>query len=62
MEPDLTFVSSLFYWFIVPNLPIHSASFLGDSGSVVVSGRRPFFYIYDAAAGKVRYQNYALVW
>jgi U3 small nucleolar RNA-associated protein 18 len=38
-----------------PNLPIHSASFLGDSGSVVVSGRRPFFYIYDAVAGKVRY-------
>ena len=37
-----------------PNLPIHSASFLGDSGSVVVSGRRPFFYIYDAVAGKVR--------
>lgn len=36
-----------------PNLPIHSADFLGDSGSVVVSGRRPFFYIYDVAAGKV---------
>ena len=36
-----------------PNLPIHSAAFLGDSGSVVVSGRRPFFYIYDAVAGKV---------
>lgn len=37
----------------VPTLPIHSASFLGDTGSVVVSGRRPFFYIYDAEAGKV---------
>lgn len=36
-----------------PNLPIHSAAFLGDSGSVVVSGRRPFFYIYDAVAGKI---------
>ena len=36
-----------------PHLPIHSAAFLGDTGSVVVSGRRPFFYIYDAAAGKV---------
>ena len=37
-----------------PNLPIHTAAFLGDTGSVVVSGRRPFFYIYDAVAGKVR--------
>lgn len=37
-----------------PKLPIYSASFLGDSGNVVVSGRRSFFYIYDAAAGKVR--------
>lgn len=36
-----------------PHLPIHSAAFLGDTGSVVVSGRRPFFYIYDAAAGKI---------
>ena len=37
----------------VPKLPIYSASFLGDTGNVVVSGRRPFFYIYDAVAGKV---------
>jgi U3 small nucleolar RNA-associated protein 18 len=36
-----------------PNFPIHCASFLGDTGSVVVSGRRSFFYIYDAVAGKV---------
>ena len=36
-----------------PNFPIYSASFLGDSGSVVVSSRRPHFYIYDAVAGKV---------
>lgn len=36
-----------------PNLPIYSAAFLGDTGSVVVSGRRKFFYIYDAVAGKV---------
>lgn len=36
-----------------PKLPIYSASFLGDTGNVVVSGRRPFFYIYDAVAGKV---------
>jgi len=38
-----------------PNMPIHCASFLGDTGSVVVSGRRSFFYIYDAVAGKVRF-------
>lgn len=36
-----------------PKLPIYSAQFLGDSGNVVVSGRRPFFYIYDAVAGKL---------
>lgn len=34
-------------------MPIYSASFLGDSGNVVVSGRRRFFYMYDAVAGKV---------
>ncbi len=37
----------------VPNLPIYSASFLGNTGRVVVSGRRSFFYFYDAVAGKV---------
>jgi hypothetical protein len=37
-----------------PHLPIHCASFLGNTGNVVVSGRRSFFYIYDAVAGKVR--------
>jgi len=36
-----------------PNLPIRSASFLGKSGSVVLSGRRSFFYIYDSVAGKI---------
>ena len=36
-----------------PNFPIYSASFLGDGGNVIVSGRRPHFYIYDAVAGKV---------
>jgi U3 small nucleolar RNA-associated protein 18 len=36
-----------------PKLPIYSAQFLGDTGNVVVSGRRNFFYIYDAAAGKL---------
>jgi U3 small nucleolar RNA-associated protein 18 len=34
-------------------MPIYSASFLGHTGNVVLSGRRPFFYIYDAVAGKV---------
>lgn len=34
-------------------MPIMCASFLGDSGSVVMSGRRPFFYVYDAASGNV---------
>ena len=38
---------------IVPKMPIYSASFLGDSGNVVLSGRRPYFYMYDAVAGKV---------
>ena len=37
----------------VPKLPIYSASFLGTTGNVVVSGRRPFFYIYNAVAGKL---------
>lgn len=37
-----------------PHLPIHCALFLGNTGNVVVSGRRSFFYIYDAVAGKVR--------
>jgi U3 small nucleolar RNA-associated protein 18 len=37
----------------VPKLPIYSASFLGDTGNVLVSGRRPFFYLYDAVAGKL---------
>lgn len=36
-----------------PKMPIYSASFLGDTGKVVLSGRRNFFYIYDAVAGKV---------
>jgi len=37
----------------VPKLPIYSACFLGTSGNVVVSGRRSFFYVYDAVAGKL---------
>lgn len=38
-----------------PRMPIYNANFLGSTGNVVVSGRRPFFYIYDAVAGKVDY-------
>lgn len=34
-------------------MPIYSAQFVGKSGNVLVSGRRPFFYIYDAVAGKL---------
>lgn len=37
----------------VPQMPIMCASFLGDTGSVVLSGRRPFFYVYDAISGNV---------
>lgn len=36
-----------------PKLPIYSAAFVGSSGNVVVSGRRPFFYLYDSINGKL---------
>jgi len=36
-----------------PNMPIHCASFLADTGSIAVSGRRKFFYLYDAESGKM---------
>lgn len=36
-----------------PNMPIHCASFLGNTGSIAVSGRRKFFYLYDAESGKM---------
>jgi len=36
-----------------PEMPIYSASFLGDTGKVVLSGRRKFFYFYDMISGKV---------
>lgn len=38
---------------IVPRMPIYNASFLMDSGNVVATGRRPFFYLYDMVAGKI---------
>lgn len=41
-----------------PKMPITCASFLGGHGStssnVVLSGRRPFFYVYDAISGSIR--------
>jgi len=40
--------------FIVPDMPIFKASFLGSSGNVIASGRRSFFYLYDSEASKVR--------
>ena len=35
-------------------MPIACTSFLGDLGSMVLSGRRPFFYVYDTHSGKVQ--------
>ena len=35
-------------------MPIACTSFLGDSGSMVLSGRRPFFYVYDTHSEKVQ--------
>ena len=40
-------------WCLVSKLPIYSASFLGNTGNVVVSGRRSFFYIYDTVSGNI---------
>ena len=37
-----------------PKMPITCASFIGNSGSVVLSGRRPFFYVYDAVSGNIQ--------
>lgn len=37
----------------VPKMPIYSANFLGNTGKVIVSGRRSFFYLYDAVSGNV---------
>lgn len=36
-----------------PEMPIYCASFLGNTGKVVLSGRRKFFYFYDAISGNV---------
>mmetsp|Transcript_11405 Transcript_11405/g.17143 ORF Transcript_11405/g.17143 Transcript_11405/m.17143 type:complete len:498 (+) Transcript_11405:88-1581(+) len=35
------------------NFPIYSASFIGNSGRVVASSRRPHYYIYDSVSGKL---------
>ena len=34
-------------------LPISKAAFVGDSGEVVLAGRKPFFFSYDTDSGKV---------
>jgi U3 small nucleolar RNA-associated protein 18 len=41
----------------LPELPITCASFLGSgtlASSVILSGRRPFFYVYDAVSGNIQ--------
>ena len=41
----------------LPQLPITCASFLGSgtlASSVILSGRRPFFYVYDAVSGNIQ--------
>ena len=38
-------------------MPIYNASFLGNTGNVIASGRRSFFYTYHAEAGKVNFKN-----
>jgi len=43
------------FCFTVPKLPIYTAAFLGSTGNVVVSGRRSFFYVYDAVSGGLTY-------
>lgn len=40
---------------IVPKLPIYCANFLNTTGKIVVSGRRPFFYIYDMISNSHEY-------
>jgi len=37
-----------------PDMPVTCASFVAGGSSVVLSGRRPFFYVYDATSGGVR--------
>uniref|UniRef100_A0A7S2GVY7 Anaphase-promoting complex subunit 4 WD40 domain-containing protein n=1 Tax=Octactis speculum TaxID=3111310 RepID=A0A7S2GVY7_9STRA len=38
----------------LPDCPVHSASWTRGGDEVIVSGRRPFFYVYDAINGDVR--------
>jgi len=35
------------------DLPIRCASYIGETGNIVVSGKRPYFYFYDGEEGKV---------
>eukprot|EP00934_Nitzschia_sp_Nitz4_P003316 Nitzschia sp. Nitz4//scaffold153_size53422//3427//8120//NITZ4_006757-RA/size53422-processed-gene-0.19-mRNA-1//-1//CDS//3329537250//3306//frame0 len=38
-----------------PKMPIYKASFLPSTNSVLATGRRPFYYMYDMVHGKVDY-------
>lgn len=35
------------------DMPIYCASYLGDTGNIVLSGKKPYFYFYDGEKGKV---------
>ena len=37
----------------IKKFPIHSASFLGNTGKVVLGSRRPYYCIFDSVAGKL---------
>lgn len=54
VNPDEKEGSTKIHGIQFPDMPITCASFLGDTGSVVVSGRRPFFYVYDALSGNIQ--------
>ena len=41
----------------IQNFPIHKAAFVPDGSSVVATGRRKFFYVYDLESGKVETVN-----
>jgi U3 small nucleolar RNA-associated protein 18 len=37
----------------IKELPIHSADFSADGTQIYMSGRRPFFYVYDMQSGAI---------
>ena len=38
----------------LPDLPVHSAAWVRGGDEVIITGRRPFFYAYDALSGNTR--------